>query len=135
MIDDLSSQSSLTIIISNYQVYRPNKPTISGPTFGIGGIEYTFTFTTDDPNNNEISYLIYWDDSSYTGWTPIQPSEKPLKISHIWYQKNTYNVKAKVKNIQGIESEWSDPLPITMPYSYSKLIQQFLDLLFQQRGE
>ena len=29
-------------------------------------------------------------------------------------------------------SFWSDPLPITMPYSYNKPILQFLDVLFQR---
>jgi len=135
MINYLSSQSSFSIILSNYKVDRPNKPTISGATLGLRGKEYIFTFTTNDPDNSEISYLIYWDDNSYTGWTQIQPSDKPLTLSHKWYEKDTYNVKAKVKNLQGIESEWSDPLPIKIPYFTNPLLHLqylFLNRLFKQ---
>lgn len=122
IIDRLASQTLVTIIISEYQVHRPNKPTISGPSSGKIYNGYTYTFATVDSSEYKLSYFIDWGDGSTSGWTVYQAQETPLSASHIWFEKNTYLVKAKVKNIFGIESEWSDPIEVSMPkdttYSY-----------------
>jgi hypothetical protein len=38
----------------------------------------------------------------------------------------------KAKDIHGNERSWSDPLPITIPYSFNKPLLQFLELLLQR---
>ena len=134
MIDEIFSQSSLTLSISDYQDCRPNTPKIKGPFLGITGKEYTYTISTVDSNNSDISYLIYWDDRSYTGWTPVQSSEEPLKVSHVWDQTDLYKIKVKVRNCQGFESQWSDPRPVLIFYLQNNPILNFLQLLFQWRG-
>ena len=36
-------------------------------------------------------------------------------MSHIWHEKGNYDIRVKVKDIHGYESEWSDPLSIILP--------------------
>ncbi len=54
-----------------------------------------------------------------------------IKTTHKWTVKGSYSIKVKAKEIYGKESVWSDPLPITMPYTYNPILQ-FLELLFQR---
>jgi outer membrane protein assembly factor BamB len=131
VIKNLSSLATLTVIISLDQVHPPAKPTMSGPSSGKVGIEYTYVVSAVDPDDSLLSYYIDWGDGSFTEWTGIISSGESLNVSHTWNEKGIYIIKAKAKNTQGIESVWSDPLPITMPYSY-KPILQFLELLFQR---
>jgi outer membrane protein assembly factor BamB len=126
MIENLSSLSVLTFIISTDQVHPPGKPTISGSSSGRIGKEYTYVVSAIDPDGNEISYYIDWGDGSFTGWTRTIPSGTPLNVSHTWNEKDIYIIKAKAKNIEGIESEWSDPLEVSMPKS--KPLLQFLEV-------
>ena len=45
--------------------------------------------------------------------------------THIWNEAGNYEIKVKAKDIHGIQSEWSDPLVVSMPkykiYSYFKI--------------
>ena len=43
--------------------------------------------------------------------------ELTCEAKHTWTVKISYNIKVKAKDIYDKESVWSDPLPITMPYS------------------
>ena len=116
-IENLSSLSILTFIITTDQVHPPEKPTISGSSSGKIGKEYTYVVSSVDPDQSEISYYIDWGDGSFTGWTRTLPSGAALNVSHTWNDKGIYIIKAKAKNVLGIESEWSDPLEVSMPKS------------------
>jgi outer membrane protein assembly factor BamB len=131
IIENLSSLSTLTFTITADLVHQPKKPTISGTSSGKIGKEYTYVVSAIDPSGSDLSYYIDWGDGTFTGWTSTIPSGEPLNISHTWNVKGSYIIKAKAKNIQRIESEWSDPLPITIPYVYNPILQ-FLELLFQR---
>jgi hypothetical protein len=75
--------------------------------------------------------LFDWGDGTSSDWSgPIESGEE-FNASHTWSSKGNYEIKVKAKDIYGAESSWSDPLPITMPYSY-KPIPQILELLFQR---
>jgi len=128
IIENLSSLSTLTFIITTAEIHQPEKPTINGSSYGKVGEEYTYVVSAVDPNNREISYYIDWGDGTFTEWTGTMPSGKPLNVSHIWREKGSYIIKAKAKNIEGIESEWSDPLPVSMPKS--KPLPSFLELCY-----
>ena len=47
---------------------RQNPPEISGPTSGYPGVEYDFTFVTDDDEEDDIWLHIVWDDGKETDW-------------------------------------------------------------------
>jgi hypothetical protein len=111
----------------------PNKPTTpSGETSGKFCVSYVYESYTTDIDGDQIYYLFDWGDGKDSGWIGPYDSGDVCQESHIWSIKGSYSIKVKAKDVSGAESQWSDSLPITMPYSYDKSILQFLSLLFQR---
>jgi len=99
--------------ISIYYPDKPDKPI--GPTSGKIREEQTFVFHAIDPKDCMLYYLVDWGDGSEGIWMGHFPSGDDVEVSHTWMRKGDYVVRVKVKNIIGAESEWSDPLSISMP--------------------
>jgi PKD repeat protein len=87
----------------------PNKPTLTGPTSGDLGVEYTFTVVTTDPEGNDVSYSVDWGDGTNSGWTSLFASGVPTTVKHTWDESGTFTVKAKARDSHLLESVWSDP--------------------------
>jgi hypothetical protein len=111
-----SFEGSLNKIeIEESQQHTPNKPNIpSGPTSGKIGKKYEYTFVTIDPDGDEIYYNIDWGDKNNSHWIGPYPSGELVTVKHNWTQKGTYEIKVKAKDIYEAESDWSDPLSVTM---------------------
>ena len=91
----------------------PNQPYQSdGPTDGLVGINYEYTFTATDPDDDNISYYVDWGDENFSGWTELHPSGESITLSHNWGIEGTYNISVKVKDEYGLESVWSDMLSV-----------------------
>jgi len=111
----------------------PNKPDApTGEISGLPGEDFDYRVSkTTDPNGDMIMYLFDWDDGTNSGW--IMPSVfGSIKASHNWSERGDYEVKVKAIDQYGAESEWSDPLAVTMPRSINifnpwlfRLIQRF----------
>ena len=87
--------------------HPPIIPTIDGETQPTVGVEYEYTFISDDPDGDNVSYYIEWGDGNITDWTPFQTQGSPgYKESHSWDEIGTYTLKAKAKDIWGAESDW-----------------------------
>jgi len=114
----------------NHEPVKPNQP--SGPTNGKKGQEYSYTTSTTDPDGDQVYYLWDWGDGNNSGYLGPYNSGVTISTTHKWAVKGSYSIKVKAKDIYGKESSWSDPLPITMPYSFNRPILQFLELLFQR---
>ena len=93
----------------------PYKPIIDGPANGNAGTEYTYTAITWDPNGDNIDYWFEWDDGNNSGWKGPYSSGQTGSASHTWSTQGTYQIKVKAKDTFGKESDWSDPLEVTMP--------------------
>jgi hypothetical protein len=106
---------------SNYSglanlIQQPNNPDRPiGTTHGEKGIEYTYTSTTVDPQNDHVYYMFDWGDTSNSGWIGPYNSGEIVNSSHSWTRKGNFNIKVKAKDIYGYQSDWSDPLSVTMP--------------------
>jgi hypothetical protein len=121
------------LLIASGVTIPPNKPsTPSGQIKGILDVEYTYTSNTTDPDGDQIYYLWDWGDGNTTRWLGPYNSGVIINMTHKWTIKGSYSIKVKAKDIYGIQSSWSDPLPITMPYSFNKPIPHLLELLFQR---
>jgi len=83
----------------------PEKPL--GPATGEIGIEYSFTFRTTDPQNNDVFYMIYWGDEM-TGWLGPFESGESIALNHTWTVIGDYTIKAKAKDTDSLESDWSE---------------------------
>jgi hypothetical protein len=105
----------------------PNIPDINGPISGKTGIEYEYTFVATDPDTDDIAeYIINWGDGPDETLTGPFVSGSPAITSHTWSSQDTYTVRAKAKDINGLESDWGT-LEVTMP-----LNKQYINILFLQ---
>jgi hypothetical protein len=86
-----------------------------GPTEGYVGVEYTF-FVNLPVNPYGYEYYTKWDwsDGNITDWLGPYPSGQVVYESHTWMQVGVYDIKVKLKDTNGTESPWSDPLIITI---------------------
>ena len=111
---DFSSAKKVVIVaIDNDPPEKPDVPT--GTTFCKIGTSYSYSSSTTDSDGDQIYFMFDWDDGTNSEWTGPYNTEQTISMSHIWDVKGTYQIKVKAKDEHGEESEWSDPLPITMP--------------------
>ena len=104
--------------------------TPSGPSNGKPGEMYTFTTVTTDPDNDEVFYLWDWGDGSDSGWLGPYESGVTCEEQHAWPTRGRYEIKVKSKDSWGQESDWSDPLSITIPKSKTQnLFMMFFESL------
>jgi len=105
----------------------PETPVIDGPANGKAGTAYDYTFTTTDPDGDDVYYCIDWDDDS--GEVCIGPyaSGDEATTSHTWDEQGTYIVKVKAKDTSDAESDWAT-LSVTMPRNKNLYSSLFLQL-------
>jgi hypothetical protein len=62
-------------------------------------------------------------------WTGPFESGEECTVSHTWEEKGTYRVKVKAKDAHGMQSEWSDPLSVSIPRSKSikTMLHRFIE--------
>jgi hypothetical protein len=119
-------------VISIVENQPPEIPVITGPSQGKPGTIYLFRTSTIDPDGDDVYYIWDWGDGNYSNWLGPFPSGHEVGEKYSWDEEGAYEVRVKAKDIIGLESEWSEPLPLTMPYSYNKLFMQFLNKLTEQ---
>jgi len=125
-----SDTLSVQIGVSNTAPNKPSKP--SGNIKGTMNVEYTYTTNTTDPDGNQVYYLFDWGDGTNSSWVGPYASGATGSAKHTWTVKGPYQIKVKAKDTNSAESPWSDPLSITMPFSYQTTSLQFLQKLFQR---
>jgi hypothetical protein len=127
------SQDALLIKFTSFENQPPDTPLRpSGSSSGNINQEYYYTTQANDPDTDEIYYFWDWGDGANSGWLGPYDSGEECNTSHTWSKKGNYEIKVKARDNHGGESDWSNPLPIKMPYSYNKTMLQFLELLFQR---
>jgi len=49
------------------------------------------------------------------------------KETYSWQCEGEYAVKVKAKDSNNVESDWSDPLPVTMPQKQRILLEKIIE--------
>jgi len=93
----------------------PNIPSISGPDNGKTGEEYEYIVSTTDPEGEQVSYKIDWGDGTFSDWIGPSASGEGVKVKHAWTNDATFNIRAKAKDINGYQTQWSNSMVVTMP--------------------
>jgi len=106
---------------------KPSKP--SGSKHIKINKSYSFTSAATDPDGDKVSLNFDWGDGTWSGWLGPYKSGETVKARHTWEEKGTYTVRAKAKDINGTQSEWSDPMVISMPKDRGMLGSMLLKLL------
>ena len=107
----------------------PSKPSINGPANGNQGTEYDYTFTSTDPEDENLFYYIDWGDGNIENWIGPFDSSQPATISHTWSRTGTYLIKAKVKDENNGVSYWGN-YEVIMPRT-KKIEDNFLHQFFK----
>jgi len=103
-----------TTVKLNCSPDRPLKP--SGPTEGKVGEIYSYNTSTIDPDGDKVMYGWDWNgDKVVDEWTSLYESGEAVTASHSWYERGTFNINVKANDSTGRESDWSDPLSVTIP--------------------
>lgn len=98
----------------------PNPPIITGPHLGKINTEYMFTLgEITNPEGDQFYCLWDWGDGNTSGWLGPYTSGQTITAIHTWSEPSTYNVRLKVKDAYGAESDWSEPFTI---YITSKIL-------------
>ncbi len=110
------NQESYYMTIGENQ--KPEKPINFYPDIygSNAGETITFTASSTDPDNNGLYYFFDWGDETNTGWLPPKPSGEEMTITHSWSVTSTTNfdIKVKVMDVYGQESEWSQNLNLNI---------------------
>jgi hypothetical protein len=114
--------------VENLAPEKPNTP--SGPQNGKVNVEYTYSSSTTDGNEEELYYLFDWDDGTDSGWIGPYSSGSTASAKKTWTVKDDYEVKVIAKDVNGAESVWSDPLPVSIPRTRT-IYTQFIEFLEQ----
>ncbi len=115
---NLFGDPALRIKPYNNPPETPSAP--NGPDTGVINMQYTFTATTTDPEEEQVSYLFDWGDGTTSDWVGPFDSGMPGSAQHQWDEAGTYEIKAKAKDVGGGESGWSVAHILTV-YSTSQL--------------
>ncbi len=100
----------------------PSIPTIEGPTSGRRGREYEYTFSSTDPEGDDVYYWILWfEGCPGVSWDGPYESGETIIKSFSWEEEGTFTIQVKAKDEFDAESDWAT-LEISMPKS------KYLDL-------
>ncbi len=117
---------------------KPSRP--FGTVLGRPGEEYSYSTQTTDPNFDRVQYGWDWNgDKIVDHWTDFYESGEVCTASNSWQEKGNYFIYVVAMDEHGLESEWSDPLSVSIPKTrekytpYLRIIQffSFLDRLIE----
>ena len=129
-----SDTDTTQVSIASNAPFAPTKP--YGPTSGAAGKEFTYTTKTVDPNNDKVYYKWSFGEEE-TEWIGPFNSGETVEITHIFEEQGSHIIKVKAKDINGEESDWSEPLSVSMPKNKEfrpiiELIQQIIEKLIDR---
>jgi len=95
----------------------PPAPHITGPTNGKAEVLYSYGFCCKDPDGDNITIYIDWDDGSDETTIGPLPPDLCGAATHAWSYQGTYVISAKASDGQA-ESNWST-MEVIMPKDVS----------------
>jgi len=92
----------------------PNPPAVDGPTSGEPEIEYEYTFTVTDPEEDGMYLWIDWGDGTTDGWLGEYDSGEDIIVAHTYDEAGIYEITAKARDINYNEGEYSEPYVVAI---------------------
>lgn len=125
-----------TLALGEYSVEPVTPDAPEGPMSGSINTEYTYSAGTTDPDGDDIYYLFDWGDGSFSGWMGPYKSGTRGLASYTWTERGDYEIRVKAKDDHGVQSDWSDPIQISMPkgkeinHPFMEFIETFFPHLY-----
>jgi len=115
---DWSNPTTIEIIENQ----GPNGPEITGPTSISPKRKTQFTFSADDPEGNELYFIISWGDGYMENLIGPYASGEEFTIGHSWKSEGEYTVACIAKDIYDIRSpQTSLKLSVKQPRAFNSL--------------
>ena len=95
-------------IIYEFVNNPPNNPTIAGEKKIKKDVQYEYTFSSTDPEGQDVSFNVEWGDGSGTGWIGPYASGAPATANHTWTTKDKFIIRCQAKDIYGAVSGWTE---------------------------
>jgi hypothetical protein len=105
----------------------PDRPT--GRDSGKPGVSYLYSTQSTDPEGQQLWYQWDWGNGNFSGWVGPIVSGGTTTITYSWAEQGTYEVRVKCRDIFSEESDWSEPLSVTMPTATPLIPSPFLNSL------
>ena len=105
----------------------PVAPIINGPASGKPDITYSFTFVSEDPNDDDVFYEIDWGDGQVDPWDGPHKSNDIITRNHSWDYSSTFKISARAKDIHENIGDWGE-FEVTIPRDKS-IKNPFINLL------
>jgi len=87
--------------------HPPPKPDVTGQLTYRPGDTTRLSATATDRDDDLLSYLFAWGDTTSAEWTPDYPSGIAVTRTHVYADSGAYTARAKARDDKGAESEWS----------------------------
>jgi hypothetical protein len=88
----------------------PETPSVpDGPDEWVQYVETTFSTMAIEPEGEQVYYKFDWGEGNFSDWVGPYESGETGEASHVWEELGDYEIKAMAKDINGVQSEWSDP--------------------------
>jgi hypothetical protein len=120
-------------VLPNEPPNTPDRPT--GRATGKPGVSYLYSSRSTDPEEQALFYQWDWGDGNVSEWIGPVASGLTTTITHSWSEQGTCAVRVKCRDLYNEESDWSEPLSVTMPKSTPIILPSFFAMflkLFQQ---
>jgi hypothetical protein len=130
IITGFNKETYITILSLNSPPNTPNRP--QGRIEGTTGATYLYSTSTVDPDGDNVFYLWDWGDGTYSNWLGPFQSGATASTTHSWDEEGSYEVRVKAKDVYDVESDWSEPLAVTMPKNNQQLWSRILSFLRQR---
>jgi hypothetical protein len=80
----------------------PTAPDIYGPPSGPPGVKLYFAFYSDDPDENQVKYIIEWGDGKST---ETELSSIAVEADHTYEELGDYTIKARAEDERGLAGQ------------------------------
>jgi parallel beta-helix repeat protein len=122
-------------LMSPFNNTSPEKPSIPiGSTSGNVGVEYSYSTMAIDSDEDQLFYLYDWGNGQTSFWYGPVDSGEECSATNIWFDQGTFQVRVKTQDVHGAESDWSDPLVVSMP-KFKKPMFPMLQCFFERMQE
>ena len=115
-------------VIGSSPPATPDSP--SGEVTGKVGTTYTYSFSSTDPDGEQIKYIIDWGDGTKTT-TGLNISGNTVTASHSWTRVGNYSVKVRGVDTKGTISSWSTGTVMSITGGVSQAISSDLLKILQ----
>jgi len=103
----LSVAAVLLLAVACKRNRPPSVPEVTGRLACRPGDTAELSATSTDQDDDLVSYLFAWGDTSSAEWTPDYPSGVTVTRGHAYAESGAYAVRARARDDKGAESEWS----------------------------